>query len=170
MSCDEPEQLNTVDLQSRQSERLCELLAAVVESNPFWQKKYAGADLDVASIRSLDDLRRIPLCTKQELVDDYYDGEAALIGYPFPPGDSWSKVYTPFEKQPQEVKDIFTYDPEKAKELLADAGYPDGFKTKITCTAATSDELSLVKEYWAAIDVELEFEVLEGGAWSGDLD
>lgn len=70
MSCDEPEQLNTVDLQSRQSERLCELLAAVVKSNPFWQKKYAGAELDVASIRSLDDLRRIPLCTKQELVDD----------------------------------------------------------------------------------------------------
>ena len=104
---------------------------------------------------------------KQEMVDEYYDGEAALIGYPFPPGASWVKVYTPFEEQPEEVQEIFTYDPEKAKQYLADAGYPDGFKVKITCTAATADELSLIKEYWAAIDVELELEVLEGGAWFG---
>lgn len=104
---------------------------------------------------------------KQEMVDDYYDGEAALIGYPFPPGDSWVKVYTPFEQQPKEVQEIFTYDPEMAIQLLTDAGYPDGFKTTITCTAATSDELSLIKEYWADINVELALEVLEGGAWSG---
>jgi len=104
---------------------------------------------------------------KQEIVDDYYDGEAALIGYPFPPGESWAKVYTPFEDQPKEVQEIFTYNPEMAKELLTDAGYPDGFKTTITCTAVTSDELSLVKEYWAAINVELELDVLEGGAWNG---
>ncbi|UCC17147.1 MAG: ABC transporter substrate-binding protein [Dehalococcoidales bacterium] len=104
---------------------------------------------------------------KQEMVDEYYGGEAALIGYPFPPGDSWVKVYTPLEEQPQEVKDIFTYNPEKAKQLLTDAGYPDGFKVKITCTTATSDELSLVKEYWADVGVELEMEVLEGSAWSG---
>lgn len=104
---------------------------------------------------------------KQEMVDAYYDGEAALIGYPFPPGASWDKVYTPLEEQPAEVQEIFTYDPEKAKQLLTDAGYPDGFKVKITCTTATSDELSLVKEYWADVGVELEMEVLEGSAWSG---
>ncbi len=104
---------------------------------------------------------------KQEMVDTYYGGEAALIGYPFPPGKSWAKTYTPFEEQPKEVQDIFTYDPEKAKQLLADAGYPNGFKATITCTAATADELSLIKEYWKAINVDLELEVLEGGAWFG---
>lgn len=104
---------------------------------------------------------------KQEMVDTYYGGEAALIGYPFPPGKSWAKVYTPFEEQPKEVQEIFTYNPEKAKQLLEDAGYPNGFKVTITCTAATADELSLIKEYWKAINVDLELEVLEGGAWSG---
>jgi peptide/nickel transport system substrate-binding protein len=104
---------------------------------------------------------------KKEMVDTYYEGEAALIGYPFPPGKSWAKTYTPFEEQPKEVQEIFTYDPEKAKQLLEDAGYPNGFKATITCTAATADELSLIKEYWKAINVELELEVLEGGAWFG---
>jgi len=104
---------------------------------------------------------------KQEMVDTYYGGEAALIGYPFPPGQSWVKVYTPFEEQPPEVQEIFTYNTERAKELLTEAGYPDGFKITITCTAATADELSLIKEYWDDVNVDLELEVLEGGAWFG---
>ncbi len=104
---------------------------------------------------------------KQEMVDKYYAGQAALIGYPYPPGKSWAKVYTPFEEQPPEVQEIFTYNPEKAKKLLAEAGYPNGFKIKITCTAATADELSLVKEYWAKVNIDLELEVLEGGAFFG---
>jgi peptide/nickel transport system substrate-binding protein len=104
---------------------------------------------------------------KQEMVDTYYGGEAALIGYPFPPGKSWEKVYTPFNEQPKDVQEIFTYNPEKAKQLLEEAGYPNGFKATITCTAATADELSLIKEYWNDINVDLELEVLEGGAWFG---
>ncbi len=104
---------------------------------------------------------------KQEIVDEYYQGEAALIGYPFPPGKSWEKVYTPLEEQPADVKDIFTWNPEKAKEQLAEAGYPKGFKVKITCQSATSDQLSLVKNYWAVINVEAELEVLEASAWTG---
>lgn len=70
MSSDRPEQLSAAAIRQRQGERLVELLAAVSKSNPFWQAKYSAAGLDVASIRSRDDLERIPFCTKQELVDD----------------------------------------------------------------------------------------------------
>jgi phenylacetate-CoA ligase len=70
MSTPGPERLSAAQIRQRQSDRLVELLQAVSRSNPFWRQKYAAAGLDVASIRGIDDLRRLPLCTKQELVED----------------------------------------------------------------------------------------------------
>ena len=52
------------------------------------------------------------------------------------------------------------------------AGYPDGFKTSIIThsVGATAVELlSIVKEYWADIGVELEIDVREYGAWTAYL-
>jgi ABC-type transport system substrate-binding protein len=76
-------------------------------------------------------------------------------------------VYTPFDEQPPEVQQIFTYDPDEAKTLLADAGYPNGFKITMTCQSANADELSLLKSYWEKVNIDLEFDVLEGGAYFG---
>ena len=70
MSSEHPEQLSADKIRARQSDRLVELLAAVSTSNAFWQRKYSEAGLAVASIRGIDDLARVPFCTKQELVDD----------------------------------------------------------------------------------------------------
>lgn len=72
MSTDLPERLSEPALRQRQSERLVELLRVVAASNPFWQAKYAAARVDPASVRGLDDLARLPFCTKQELVDDQH--------------------------------------------------------------------------------------------------
>lgn len=70
MSTPRPELLSAAELRQRQSDRLVELLSVVAKSNPFWQRKYSAAGVDPASIRGLEDLARLPCCTKQELVDD----------------------------------------------------------------------------------------------------
>ena len=63
------------------------------------------------------------------------------------------------------------YDPDKARQLLAEAGYPDGFKTSIVCWAGSTqvDLLSVVKDDWAKIGVDLELDVREFGAYVGVL-
>ena len=37
----------------------------------------------------------------------------------------------PLEEMPDKVKDLFNYNTEKATELLAKAGYPEGFDAEI---------------------------------------
>ncbi|MFV0444894.1 MAG: phenylacetate--CoA ligase family protein [Planctomycetaceae bacterium] len=70
MQDEHPERLSVDGLRQRQSDRLVELLRAVSRSNPFWQRKYTAAGVDLRGIRSVDDITRLPFCTKQELVDD----------------------------------------------------------------------------------------------------
>jgi len=67
----EVETLDRAALEQLQVERLCSLLAEVSAKNSFYQRKWSDAGTsDVRSIRTLDDLGRLPLTTKQELVDD----------------------------------------------------------------------------------------------------
>lgn len=68
MSC--PERLNRAALQRRQFVRLRALLAEVLPSNPFWMNRFGAAGLGLNDIQSLDDLRKLPLVTKQEIVAD----------------------------------------------------------------------------------------------------
>jgi phenylacetate-CoA ligase len=57
-------------LRRRQLTRLQSLLAAVDDSNLFWRRKFRAAGCNPRSLRSFDDLTRLPFCTKAELVAD----------------------------------------------------------------------------------------------------
>ena len=47
----------------------------------------------------------------------------------------------PYEQWPQDLKDEYTYNPTAARQLLADAGYPNGFKTNIVVDIAGDKKL-----------------------------
>ncbi len=98
---------------------------------------------------------------QQELVDDYYGGNADLLAWPYLNVPLFDAIYTPLEEQPQIVQDMFGHNVEQAKELMAAAGYPDGFKFKVDCTGTQVDVLSIIKEYLKDINVELEINTLE---------
>jgi peptide/nickel transport system substrate-binding protein len=70
--------------------------------------------------------------------------------------------YTPFDEWPQEVKDDYVYNPERAKKLLAEAGFPDGFKTSIVVSSGDDlDIYQILQAYFADIGVDMEIEVME---------
>ncbi len=57
------------------------------------------------------------------------------------------------------------YDPKKAKQLLAEAGYPNGFKTKLVSDIlARKDTLVAIQTYLKEVGIETDLEVLEIGA------
>ncbi len=59
------------------------------------------------------------------------------------------------------------YDTAKAKQLLTDAGYPAGFKTKIYAdSSANKDVVSALQAYLKAVGIDAEQQIMETAAFS----
>jgi peptide/nickel transport system substrate-binding protein len=72
----------------------------------------------------------------------------------------------PYNQWPQSLKDQYAYNPTAAKQLLAAAGYPNGFNTDVVADAAGNmDLLQIVKSYFAAININMDIKTMETNAW-----
>jgi len=61
-----------------------------------------------------------------------------------------------------------TYNPDKARELLAEAGFPDGFKTSIivlTTEANCKDECTAIQGYLARVGIDAELILADAAKW-----
>ena len=58
------------------------------------------------------------------------------------------------------------YDPEKAKALLTEAGYPNGFETTITSFPTTKLWVEAIAGYLAKVGIKANVNLLEGGAYA----
>jgi peptide/nickel transport system substrate-binding protein len=70
---------------------------------------------------------------------------------------------------PASVKQLYTYHPDDAKQLLAQAGYPNGFKTNIIygqSDATVGDYFSMIKGMWAKVGIDLTLQPKENAVWT----
>jgi peptide/nickel transport system substrate-binding protein len=89
-----------------------------------------------------------------------YGGKYTRFCYPFM---AWwgEELFTPVEKLPPDIKENFIYNPEKAKKLLAEAGYPQGFTTQMVYPNSYNDLVQMMAAYWSQIGVTVKLRVVE---------
>ncbi len=68
------------------------------------------------------------------------------------------EIYTPLEELPKDIQLLYDYNPDLAMDMLADAGYADGFETTFYTTPRPEDQdrAALLKDQWSKIGVDIE--------------
>ena len=146
---------------------------------PWWDRSENSVALDTTK-PPFDDIRvrkamQIAL-DLQTINDTYYKG-TAMWKPQGPVGEGLKGYYTPFDEWPDEVKKNYAYDPERARQLLAEAGYPDGFETALVWSSEGDlGYAEIAAGYWKAIGVDVEIRgmdrpqlipLLTGGDYGG---
>ena len=99
---------------------------------------------------------------QQEIADVFYGGHAEVMAYPQHP--DFGDYFQPLSEMPEEIRELFTYNPEKAKTLLLEAGVPEGFRFKIqvcSCNPSHMDLIPLLESYLSKVGIQVEIQPME---------
>ena len=78
----------------------------------------------------------------------------------------------PFDEWPQEVKDVYSYNPEGAEKLFDEAGYPrgsDGIRFKTTVKFRDTENVGFIEaavSYWSESGVDVKLEPIPAAQWN----
>ena len=100
------------------------------------------------------------------------NGVGLIETWPFPKVKGYEDLYVNNSDPdvPQIVRDLYTYNPDKAKQFLTDAGYPDGFKMTALVSSAFPTDIELYEilaDQWSKINVNLVIDIEENTVVSG---
>ena len=101
---------------------------------------------------------------RQEIMDIMADGHGTAVGSSIYP--KLAKYFLP------ELAEYYSYDPAKGKELLAEAGYPDGFDMTIAVSSNYQphmDTAEVVVHQLAAIGIRATVQPVDTATWYSDV-
>lgn len=122
---------------------------------------YVGFNVDVEPLNDPKVRQALSLATdRQQIADIVWSGDAVISGPIAPAMGDWSIDV--------ESHELYSNDLEKAKQLLAEAGYPDGFEITITTASTYADMIDtaqILQQQWARIGVKADIKQLEWGEY-----
>jgi len=92
--------------------------------------------------------------------------EAVAYGYGVKLGSNFSPAMEVYYEEG--LEDVYNQDIEKAKDLLAEAGYPDGFSTTVSVPSNYAfhvDTAQVIVSQLAEAGIDVEIELVEWGVW-----
>ncbi|QTN01559.1 ABC transporter substrate-binding protein [Sediminibacillus dalangtanensis] len=122
---------------------------------------YVGFNVDKEPFNNEKVRQALSLATdRQSIAEIVWDGDAVVSGPVAPSMGDWAIDVS--------KEELYQRNLEMAKDLLAEAGYPDGFETVIT-TASTYpdmvDTAQLLQQQWKEIGVQAEINQIEWGEY-----
>lgn len=130
---------------------------------------YLGGDFEPFQDRRVRKAMSM-VVNRQEMVETLLGGSGVAYSWPDRPG--WAS-FTPLEELPEDTREIYEWKPEnvdKARQLLADAGYPNGFKVTYTYNIEGSKyeplRMEVIQAYWKDIGVDVTLRPVDRGTAS----
>ncbi|MBO7739035.1 MAG: ABC transporter substrate-binding protein [Oscillospiraceae bacterium] len=100
---------------------------------------------------------------RQMILDFVSDGKGYIVG---------SNMYPAFAKYYEDLTGLYPYNPEKAKSLLTEAGYPNGFDFVITVPSNYPfhvDTAQVIAEQLKAVGINCTIDTVEWGTWYDEV-
>jgi peptide/nickel transport system substrate-binding protein len=100
-----------------------------------------------------------------------FGSDALILTWPIGYFKAFNDAYLALDDPecPATVKELYTYNPEKAKQLLKEAGFPNGFKTNVVygqSDTTVNDYYSIIKQMWTKVGVDLVLDPRENAVWT----
>ena len=135
------------------------------------QGTYIALKTDQKPFNDVRVRRAMNLAVDQKaILSSLLNGEGELLNYPF--AQRWTAFYTALEDLSPKARELFTHNPEKARKLLAEAGYPDGFSFDLqvcSCSPYHMDVVAMLQAYYQQVGIKTNIKTLEYGAFRSNM-